>query len=123
VVLIDTSSWVDALRTRGRADVRQRVDALIQSGEACWCEAIRLELWNGRGGEQEQRKLRDFDEVMPVLPINDAVWELSLKLAQNARTQGLTMPAIDLLIAACAFHHGAKIESADEHFQHLEKWR
>jgi predicted nucleic acid-binding protein len=123
VVLIDTSSWIDALRTRGRAEVRKRVDQLIQSGEACWCDAVRLELWNGRGGEQEQKRLRDFDEVLPLLSTNEEVWERSLELSQKARTQGLTMPAIDLLIAACAFHHGVKIESVDEHFQQLEKWR
>lgn len=123
MVLIDTSSWVEALRTRGRADVRQRVYVLIQTGEACWCNAVRLELWNGRGGEQEQKKLHDFDEVVPVLPIDGAVWERSFRLAQQARTQGLTVPAMDLLIAACAYYHGVRIESADEHFQHLEKWR
>jgi predicted nucleic acid-binding protein len=123
VVLVDTSSWVDALRRQGRADVRRRVNLLLQSGEACWCDAVRLELWNGRGGEQEQKKLRDFDEVLPRLPINEEVWERSLELSRSCRSHGLRVPAIDLLIAACAFHHSVKIESADNHFQQLEKWR
>jgi predicted nucleic acid-binding protein len=82
-----------------------------------------LELWNGCGGDQEQKKLREFDVLVPALTINDTVWELSLKLGRNARTRGITVPAIDLLIAACAFYHDAEIESVDAHFQRLSKWR
>jgi hypothetical protein len=32
---------------RGPGVLRERVNALLQSGEAAWCPAVRLELWRG----------------------------------------------------------------------------
>ena len=48
--LIDTSSWIDALRRDGDPQIRARVVALMASGEAAWCDLVRLELWNGLRG-------------------------------------------------------------------------
>ncbi|MGH7214193.1 MAG: PIN domain-containing protein [Tepidisphaeraceae bacterium] len=118
-VLVDTSSWVETLRAKGRPEVRERVERLVKSGQAVWCDAVRLELWNGRSGVAEQKALAEFDEILPRLAIDDAVWSAGVTLARRARTEGLTVPAIDLLIAACAFRHRAAIESCDEHFKRL----
>jgi len=119
--LIDSSSWVHALRESGNEVVRQRVARLMDLGEATWCEAIRLELWNGARGHAEQSRLKDFDAELPRLPIDEPTWELACSIARKARQAGLTIPAIDLLIFACARRHGAAIEHSDEHFKHLEK--
>ena len=43
------------------------------------------------------------------------------ELARRARSRGITVPAIDVVIAACAQVHGAGLESADSDFQRL--WR
>lgn len=53
------------------------------------------------------------------LEITRAVWENAFRLGQKVRERGLTIPAIDLLIAACGRHHGVEIEHADEHFNLL----
>ena len=51
LTLIDTSSWIEALRRSGRAEVRERVARLMSEGRAAWCDLVALELWNGaRGG-------------------------------------------------------------------------
>src|ERR1700690_1711402 len=102
MVLVDSSSWVESLRRAGRAEVRDRVQALLAAGEAAWCNMIRLELWNGAKGTLEKRILREFDRVVACLPIDDLVWNLSIELAQRARAAGLSVPADDLIIAACA---------------------
>lgn len=41
--------------------------------------------------------------------------------ARRAPTAGLTIPAADILIVACARHHGGGIESTDAHFAVLAK--
>ena len=38
------------------------------------------------------------------------------ELAQLARQNGKTIPATDILIAACAQRHGVELEHADRHF-------
>ena len=88
-------------------------------GEASWCPVVRLELWNGAGGDQEKKVLRDFERVLPELSINHEVWQLAYHLARKARAAGVTVPATDILIAACATHHGARLESADADFDAL----
>jgi len=119
LLLIDTSSWIHLLRPNGDPAIRLRVERALQSGDACWCAMIRLELWNGAGGDREKKVLRDFEKLLPELSIDDAVWQVAFELARRARTAGVSIPATDLLIAACARHHSADLEHADSDFTHL----
>lgn len=116
LILVDTSSWIHFLRSRGDVEVRIRVESALTSGVACWCPPVRLELWNGARGQQEQRVLAEFDRILPDLPITEEIWQCSVDLARNARARGVTIPATDILIAACARQHGAAIEAADSDF-------
>ena len=108
------------LRPNGDPAVRSRVENALQSGEACWCPLIQLELWNGAGGTQEKKVLRDFAMVLPELPITGGVWQTAYDLARQARERGITIPASDLVIAACAQYHGVYLETADNDFARLE---
>jgi predicted nucleic acid-binding protein len=121
VTVIDSSSWIEMLRPGGRADVRDRVQDRLRAGEACLVPMVRLELWNGARGEKERKALKEFEEALPELEINQDVWNEACDLARRARSAGLTVPATDLLIVACARHHEADIEAIDPHFAQLEK--
>jgi len=121
MILIDTSVWIEALRERGNPAAGRRVHEYLKSGRACWMPMIRLELWNGARGEREKRALREFEQVLAELEVTPDVWEAANDLARRARAAGLTVPAADILIAACARHHGVEIESTDAHFADLEK--
>jgi predicted nucleic acid-binding protein len=117
VILVDSSSWIHFLRPSGDPVVRGRVEAALTAGEACWCPLVRLELWNGAAGDRDRRILRDFESVLPDLAMDDAVWTRARELARRARAAGVSVPATDLLIAACARRHGAELESADADFE------
>ncbi|MFT5240923.1 MAG: putative nucleic acid-binding protein [Candidatus Promineifilaceae bacterium] len=119
MTLIDSSAWIHSLRPRGDAAVTKRVRVLLETGEAAWCPMIRLELWNGARGEHEKRVLRDMQRDLPELDVNPAVWTAAYELARKARQRGVTVPATDLLVAACARHHGVNIEHDDEHLAAL----
>ena len=121
MTLIDTSSWIHLLRPDGDPTVRSRVEAALKAGEACWCPIVQLELWNGARGDREKRALRDFANVLPDLPIDEYVWSAAYDLARRARAQGVTVPATDVVIAACAQVHGAALDSADSDFQWLRR--
>ena len=89
--------------------MRARVESALTAGEACWCPLVRLELWNGAAGDRDRRILRDFESVLPELTIDDEVWTTAYDLARRARAAGVSVPATDLLIAACARRHGIRI--------------
>ncbi len=81
---------------------------------------VRLELWKGASSDHD-RVLGDFERLLPELPINAQAWNAAYNLARRARAAGMTIPATDLLIAACARHQGAELEHADTDFVSLEK--
>ncbi len=119
MILVDSSSWIHFLRPQGDPVVRARVDAALRSGDACWFPLVRLELWNGAAGDRDRKILRDFEAVLPELPIDDEVWSGARELARRARSVGVSVPATDILIAACARRHGAELETADADFERL----
>jgi predicted nucleic acid-binding protein len=119
MTLVDSSSWVHCLRRSGDPDIVHRVRALLENGEAAWCPAVRLELWNGAGNENDRRVLRDFERALTDLAITEDVWRAACALASRCRSAGKTAPAIDVLIAACARHHGVGLDHADSHFDFL----
>ena len=118
MVLVDTSSWIHMLRADGDETVRARVESLLEAGTACWCSMIRLELWNG-AGERDKKALKDFEQHLRELPINNEVWNSAYVFAQKARSAGVTAPGADVLIAACARFHGVELEHADSDFDRL----
>jgi hypothetical protein len=77
---------------------------------------VRLELWNGAGGDREKKILRDFERLVPELDITPNVWSAACELARACRAAGVNVPATDLLIDACAREHGAALEEADGDF-------
>ena len=52
-------------------------------------------------------------------PIDAEVWAGAYQFAQRARSAGVSVPATDILIAACASRHGAELETADSDFERL----
>ncbi len=119
--LVDTSSWIEALRTDGNVKVAGRVKTLLVEGFACWNEMILLELWNGARGGYERRSLREMERDIEVLPITSNVWQRAFGIARMARNKGLTIPNTDLLIFAAARHYKVPLEHCDNHFSSLEK--
>lgn len=114
--LVDTSSWVEALRHDGDHTVRARVAEALAKGQACLCDMVLLELWNGARGEQERRELARLEQGLAVLPTDGDTWYAARELARTCRTSGYTIPVTDLLVYACARRHAAALEHHDEHF-------
>lgn len=119
MTLVDTSSWVQAMRFKGDRATQRRVAELLDRGAAAWCNVIRLELWNGIGDNREKKLLREFEADLPVLSVDETVWEHAIGLAIAARHEGITVPATDLVIYACARVHNVELEFYDRHFELL----
>jgi len=119
--LVDTSAWIETLRVDGDAAVRARVGELAVDDRAVLCDMVRLELWNGARGTRDHRLLRELEEQLETVPTTPDVWAAADELARSCRAKGLTLPAADLLIAACADHHGLGLIHRDAHFEQLEE--
>ena len=120
-VLVDSSLWVHQLRKGGDPAKRDRVNALLESGEAAWCPAVRLELWRGVTNDVERKTLRRYEALLPSYEISPDVWHRSMQLAERGRSAGVTVPLADLLIFVCARLNGLDIAHDDHHFDELAK--
>jgi predicted nucleic acid-binding protein len=120
-VLVDSSLWVHQLRKRGDPAKRDRVHALLESGEAAWCPAVRLELWRGVTNDAERKTLRRYEALLPDYEISVEVWDRSVHLADRARASGVTVPVADLIIFSCARIHGLDVAHDDTHFDELAR--
>jgi len=119
MTLVDTSSWIEAMRRDGDPAVRARVLALMGTGEAAWCDFVRLELWNGLRGAAERKQMEALEADVTNLPTTEAVWAKARELARRARAAGVTVPGADLVIGACAWEHGVDLEHDDAHLTAL----
>ena len=120
-VLVDSSLWVHQLRKSGDPAKRDRVNALLEGGEAAWCPAVRLELCRGVTNDAERKTLRRYEALLPDYEISAEVWQRSIQLADRARASGVTVPLADLLIFSCAKVHGLEVAHDDTHFDELTK--
>lgn len=121
--LVDTSAWIETLRTNGDPAVRARISALTADDRVVLCDQVRLELWNGARSATDHRLLRSLEEHIETVPTLPAVWTLARDYARAARGQGLPVPAADVLIAACAEYHGLGLIHQDSHFERLASAR
>ena len=121
--LVDTSAWIEVLRRDGDLKVRQAVVEAAREGRAAICNMVLLELWAGAGGSHERAGIAEMATVLECLRIDDDVWKGAHALAQTCRAAGVTVPAADLLIAACADHHGVEILERDGHFAQIDAAR
>lgn len=121
IVLIDTSSWVEALRTNGNETVRARVFNLITEARAAVCDVVLVELWNGARGEYERRKLLELEKDVTCLETTPKAWTTARELARKCRKAGEAVPTVDLIITACAVEHRAAIEHCDAHIDTILK--
>ena len=120
-VLVDSSLWVHQLRRGGDPAGRDRVNALLEAGDAAWCPVVRLELWRGGTSDAERKTLRRYEALLPDYAMSPDVWERAVRLADRGRAAGVTAPLADLLIFACAQVHGLEIAHDDGHFDDLAR--
>ena len=120
-ILIDTSAWVDFLRSRGGV-LGDAVARASSDDTALLCGVVIAELLQGAKGQKERQQpefLFANVECLPVLPDDWHSAGRALQALQASRMSGITLPLSDAIIAALARRHEVSILTADAHFQHL----
>ena len=120
MVLVDSSAWIESLRRNGDVKVKLAVEGLLEAYEAQWCSPVRLEVLGGARLEERAHLSKRFS-VIPYRSCQEDDWERAVALAWRLRTQGLTVPWLDVLIAAIAIHDGVRLYAIETHFQEIAK--
>ena len=118
--LIDTSLWIDFTRTRSPRKLKQFIAPFILDPEAHLAEPITFEILR-HATPAESKQLTQQFQTLPTLATPPLLWSEAAELGQACRQKNITVPSLDLLIAAIALHHGAEVVTFDDDFQSC--WR
>ena len=119
MILIDTSAWIASFKKAGNHDLKEFVRQAIVSGHAVISPVIILELLQGCRTVAERDSLKIKLESLDILPITPPVWEQAYELGFTLRRKGLTIPTVDLIIAALALEENIFLLHHDQHFERI----
>ena len=120
MVLVDSSAWIESLRRNGDLRVKLAIEGLLDAYEAQWCSPVRLEVLGGARMDERVRLGKCFS-VIPYRLCREDDWDRAVALSWRLRKNGLTVPWLDVLIAAIAIHDGVRLYAIDAHFREIAK--
>ncbi len=121
-ILIDTSLWVAFFRPGCPPPLLKRVRDCLSEERVVGIAPVWLELLRGAGDESFYTTLRDFLRGVPLLPLDEAFWEGAYRLGFTLRREGLTVPSMDIVIAAAAIRFQVPLWHQDRHFDLISRY-
>lgn len=83
------------------------------------CGMVRLEVLRGIKDPRQRDDMASFFNVLCNVQTDNKLWEQAAELGWKLDRLGRTIPAQDILIAACALRAGVPVLTADKHFQDI----
>jgi predicted nucleic acid-binding protein len=118
MIVVDTSVWVQALRTRDSPE-RQEMDRLLAREEIAMVGPVLTEVLGGARSDQEFEALRPRLMALPHFPETRLTWLRVGEVSFQLRRVGSLVPLIDIVIAALAIEHDCSVYTLDQHFQRI----
>lgn len=120
MILIDTSAWIEFFRPKGDPLIKARVRDLMFNKQAAYTCPVAFELITGARKEEldDLRTGLGLASRFVMLPEH---WDMAGSLNAMLRTQGVNLPASDLLIATVAHAGKMPLLAKDAHFETIRK--
>lgn len=118
--LIDTSLWIDFTRLRSPRKLKQFIAPYVLDPDAHLAEPIAFEVLRHATPAEVGLISQQF-QTLPHLATPPALWTDAARLGQACRQKNITVPSLDLLIAALAIHHGAEIVTFDDDYPKIAR--
>jgi predicted nucleic acid-binding protein len=120
ISMIDSSIWVDCVRTGSPEPLRRQTKTLIMNPDSVICEPVWFELLR-TVPRRDRARTEALLSTVPLLSTPTDLWLTARILGQKCVDAGALPPAIDLLIAQVCLHHKIQITTFDAHFQQIGK--
>ncbi|MEW6447853.1 MAG: PIN domain-containing protein [Bacillota bacterium] len=115
--IVDTSTWVLALRKDGSPEAAAWLHNALDREEVALVPLVKVELLLGARDEAHYAALKRELDALPQLPASDKLYDQAADLAFSLRRKGRTLPLIDVLIAAFAVVHSCLLVHHDRHYE------
>lgn len=119
MICVDTSVWIEALRDTA-SPASWHLAQLVESDVVLMPAPVRLELLAGAPGPSLSSLADRLGALGPVIP-DDATWQRAEVWVEEAIGAGQRFGLVDLLIAATAAQHHARVWSLDQDFGRMQR--
>ena len=119
MTLIDTSAWIEFLRRAGDPDVKGRVAAYLDAGQAAVCGPIEFELLTG-ARPAETADIHTAMTFCTMLEFSSNCWRRAADLERTLRGNGITVPRDDIFVASAALVYDTPVYCRDAHFELIQ---
>lgn len=117
LVLIDTSAWISFFARKGFPEMKQAISGLLDDDMAAIAGPIMVELVQGARSDNEKAEINDRIRGVYWLQITDDHWHKAAELSFSLRRKGITVSAIDSILAATAIAYDCRILHKDSDFE------
>ena len=117
VALVDSNVFIDCMRKS--LNPAKELMRHADSTDLAICGMVRMEVLRGVRDAKFRDALGAFMDVMRFVPTDNNLWNEATMLAWSLDRRGVTLPAQDLIIAACAMRIGASVLTYDHHFDQV----
>jgi predicted nucleic acid-binding protein len=117
VIFVDTSVWVEALRSEASA-AAQHLATLLDAGDVALSAPVRIEILVG-ASNRDNARLRRVLSALPLFFPTEETWVRVEEWLEHARTAGERFGFADLLIAAIAADQDGLVWSLDTDFARM----
>jgi predicted nucleic acid-binding protein len=121
MIVADSSALIEYFRRGGLPAVQEAVAAAIGDDALAFNGIIFVEVVGFAADERERRALLASFGAFRRLALEDGDFDLAASIGFDLRRQGRTVPATDLIIAACAIRARAELLHVDDHFADIAK--
>jgi predicted nucleic acid-binding protein len=115
-VVVDTSAWIGALRSRANQSLSLVVKDLILQNRVLLPGIIRTELLRGTKTKNEFNQLAELLRGLTYLPVSEEFWEKLSAFSFELFRKGIAVPLVDTYIALVCLEYDASILHRDKHF-------
>jgi predicted nucleic acid-binding protein len=115
MVLVDTSAWIELHRKDGDPAVKLAVRGLLDEFEAALCGPVEMEYLGG-ARPAERERLQAWCNVLPYIRSDQKLWRKAAANFSLLKSNGVTAPWNDVLIATIAVEAECRVYAVDKHF-------
>jgi predicted nucleic acid-binding protein len=121
MIVADSSALIEYYRRGGSPAVQEAVAAAIADDALAFNGIIFVEVVGFAADERERRALLASFGAFRRLALEDEDFDLAAGIGFDLRRLGRTVPATDLIIAACAIRARAELLHVDDHFAEIAR--
>ncbi len=121
LVLVDTSAWICFFSRKGFEEIKKSISNLLDKNRIAITGPILIELIQGCRTETEKESLKEVLSGTHLLNITDELWDFAAELAFALRRKGVTVSAIDAIIASVAIRYNIHLIHKDGDFDLLSR--